>query len=78
MFETNDRKALREDQFEDWLAKGRTSKLGYHLMAICWNEWEQAYRPVFFEDKKVLSEFRTELQESVGAVYDIDSESIIS
>jgi len=83
MFDSSDYpKALDEAVFDDWLAKGRMSKIGYYYLLIIWNELEAEYQPVYAESRDIIREYELYKQstthESLIAVYDLYSESRIN
>lgn len=77
MFETSDRIALSEDQFEEWLEKGRNHKMGYHFMMLIWNALDKSYFVKYLTDRDDIQNFRPEAQEEIVAIYDLYSESRI-
>jgi hypothetical protein len=73
-------KSLEEEQFENWLEKGRSSKLGYQYLLIIWDTFEEDFKPVFIEDRESINEYKDIIatQEILVAAYDLYSESKIS
>lgn len=78
MFESRDRAALPEEQFELWLEEGRSHVIGYHFMLILWNELDRTYKPYYLTDRKDVYSYRTSAAEEVVAAYDVYSESRLS
>ncbi|MBK6264381.1 hypothetical protein JKA74_04980 [Marivirga sp. S37H4] len=70
---------LEEDIFELWLEKGRESKIGYHYLLVVWDAFEEAYLPVYVEERDKISEYEkyesSTGRESLVAAYDLYSES---
>ncbi len=82
MFEGPDfPKSLDEEVFNDWLEKGRQSKIGYNYLLIVWDEYESAYRPVYIEQRDDIGQYETHRssanRERLVAAYDLYSESRI-
>lgn len=78
MFENTERKALLEDDFEQWLENGRNSRLGYHFMLIIWNEREREYHPKYLSTREEFNSYSLAIHESIVSVYDLYSESRIT
>ncbi len=80
MFEGPDYpQSLDEELFEEWLEKGRQSKISYEFMAVIWDDFDKSYSPRFLENRDEFSEFR-DLSHRIGsewliAIYDLYSES---
>jgi hypothetical protein len=74
-------KSLNEQVFNDWLEKGRGSKMGYNYLLIVWDEYESEYRPVYVEHRPEIDEKETlkttSGRERLVAGYDLYSESRI-
>ena len=75
-------KSLEEQQFEDWLEEGRSSKIGYEYLLVIWDAFEEKYQPIYLEERWKISTFElygeSVSQESLVAAYDLYSESRIS
>ncbi|WP_420581579.1 hypothetical protein [Reichenbachiella sp.] len=75
-------KSLEEEQFEEWLEKGRLSKIGYAYLLIVWDALEEAYLPVYIEDRDMIESYElypyASNQEALIAVYDLYSEARIT
>lgn len=73
---------LEEEQFDEWLESGRSSKIGYTHLLIVWDALDEKYRPAYVDQREQID--RYELypfaagQESLIAVYDLYSEARIS
>lgn len=83
MFDSSDYpKPLDESLFEEWLEKGRTSKISFAYLLIIWNEIEASYLPVYTENRAGFAEYEiygeATTHESIVAIYDLYSESRIS
>jgi hypothetical protein len=58
MFEgPNYPQSLDESLFDEWLEKGRLSKIPYAYLLIVWDELETEYLPVFTEDRQEIKQF---------------------
>ena len=82
MFEGSDfPKVLEEQQFNEWLEKGRESKISYRFLLILWDAFEEKYQPVYLEERNKINSYErygsTVSQESLVAAYDLYSESRI-
>ena len=79
MFESPDYpKALDEEIFNQWLEKGRSSKIGYSHLLIIWDDYESAYRPVYVAHRDEIKPYREAgSRERLVAAYDLYSESRI-
>ena len=80
MFENlNFQSSLDEEQFEDWLEKGRASKIRYSYLVILWDEVDRSFRPVYLNERSEIGKYSDDL--SVGdtfvAAYDLYTESKI-
>ena len=79
MFEGPDYpKALDEETFNQWLEKGRSSKIGYSHLLIVWDDYESAYRPFYVGHRDEIKTYQTHgSRERFVAAYDLYSESRI-
>jgi hypothetical protein len=80
MFDSPDYpQALEESLFEEWLEKGRSSKIPYAFLLIVWDELENKYLPVFTEDRKDIKQFArygySPENQLLVAAYDLYSET---
>ena len=80
MFDNTDfPKSLDEAEFDQWLEKGRDSKIGYAYLLIVWDAFDEVYLPVYVEEREQINSyesFRTSsVRESLVAAYDLYSES---
>ena len=80
MFEgPNYPKPLDESLLDEWLEKGRLSKIPYAYLIIIWDELETAYAPVFVEKRSELKKYPRYGQapdhQLLVAAYDIYSET---
>lgn len=75
-------KPLDEELFDQWLEKGRESKIKFEYMAVIWDDFESKYLPAYIESRDGLSAYdlygSSVAQESLVAVYDLYSEARIS
>ncbi|MAE86794.1 MAG: hypothetical protein CMB80_28925 [Flammeovirgaceae bacterium] len=83
MFDGSDfPKSLDEDVFDEWLEKGRQSKISYSILMIVWDAFENDYVPVYTENREELQKYEKYQtatgRESLVAAYDLYSESRIS
>lgn len=83
MFDGSDfPKSLDEDVFDEWLEKGRQSKISYSILIIVWDAFENDYVPVYTENREELQKYEQYQtatgRESLVAAYDLYSESRIS
>ena len=83
MFDGSDfPKSLDEDVFDEWLEKGRQSKISYSILMIVWDAFENDYVPVYTENREELQKYEQYQtatgRESLVAAYDLYSESRIS
>lgn len=78
MFQSTNRKALSEDQFETWLEKGRDSAIGFHYLLIIWNELDQEYQVQFLTERIQIFEYKPSTSEALIAAYDLYSGTRIS
>ncbi|WP_420318427.1 hypothetical protein [Ekhidna sp.] len=71
--------SLEEDDFEDWLVQGRSSKIRYHYMVILWDETHQDFRPVYLSERSELEKYtdRVNVGDVFIAGYDLYTESKI-
>lgn len=74
--------SLDEEVFNEWIEKGKLSKLGYQYLLILWDEFESAYKPQYVQERSEIDLFErypsVSAHESVVAVYDLYSESRIT
>lgn len=71
---------LDEERFDNWLAQGRESKLGFSHMAILWDEIQKEYRPVYLTGRTEIAKYQNNpsmVNDVIVAVYDLYSESKI-
>lgn len=72
-------KSLNEEAFNEWLEKGRQSKIGYEYLLVVWDEYESEYRPVYVSRRDDIHQYDTErtssTREWLVAAYNIYSES---
>lgn len=83
MFDGSDfPKSLDEEVFDEWLEKGRQSKISYSILMIVWDAFENNYVPVYTENRTELAKYEKYQtatgRESLVAAYDLYSESRIS
>lgn len=75
-------KSLEEEQFENWLEKGRESKIGYTFLLIVWDALDEKYLPAYIEDRQSIASYElypyATGQEALVAVYDLYSEARIA
>lgn len=69
-------KSLDEDTFDQWLVKGRESKINYEYMLVLWEEGEQDYCPVYLERREDINEYQTN-HSTIVAAYHLFSETKI-
>lgn len=74
--------SLEEEVFDEWLEKGKESRIGYHYMLVVWNEFDSKYQPIYSESRdqmvtqvRVVNDSSTE---ALLAVYDLYSETKLS
>ena len=79
MFEGRDYpKALDEEVFNQWLEKGRSSKIGYSHLVIVWDDYESGYQPIYVSHRDEIKTYQTPgSRERFVAAYDLYSESRI-
>jgi len=74
-------KSLEEEVFNQWLEKGRLSKIGYHYLLVVWDAYEAVYQPVYLEHRDEITRYETSTtstsRERLVAAYDLYSESRI-
>lgn len=80
MFESSDYpKSLDEGLFDEWLEKGRASKIRYAYLLIVWDEYNSEYLPAYLENREEIHEYRMYAsslsQETLVAAYDLYSET---
>lgn len=75
-------KSLDEEVFDQWLEKGRLSKIGYCYLLIIWDAFDDKYIPAYVENRNHITSYELypngSTQESLIAVYDLYSEARIS
>ncbi|WP_422358834.1 hypothetical protein [Reichenbachiella sp.] len=75
-------KSLEEEEFENWLEKGRLSKIGYTFLLVVWDALEEMYLPIYIEDRNAIASYElypyATGQEALIAVYDLYSEARIA
>ncbi len=73
--------SLDEGLFEDWLDKGRHSKIPYSYLLIVWDSLYERYQPAYIEHRSQIDSYEHHPyatgQEALVAVYDLYSESRI-
>ncbi len=72
--------SLEEDRFDEWLTKGRESKIRYDYLVVLWDEMEKDYRPVYLSDRSDLEKYqddRSNISDVFVAAYDLYTESKI-
>ena len=70
--------ALDEEVFNNWLEKGRLSKIGYAYLLVVWDDYESAYHPVYVSHREEIKTYKTSgIRERFIAAYDLYSESRI-
>ncbi|GAA5031742.1 hypothetical protein GCM10011506_20100 [Marivirga lumbricoides] len=74
--------SLDEAIFENWLEKGRDSKIGYAYLLVVWDAYDQKYIPVYKEGREAIETFEkyesSTGRESLVAAYDLYSESRVA
>ncbi|MEM9857900.1 MAG: hypothetical protein AAF843_11105 [Bacteroidota bacterium] len=74
-------KQLDEEMFQNWLEKGRSSKLSYNYLLIIWSELDKDYVPVYTQNRDEIDKYQlygeSYTSESLIAAYDLFSESRI-
>ena len=74
--------SLDEEIFDQWLEKGRSSRIPYSHMLIIWNALDEKYLPEYIEDRNRIEEYEpypnSYSSESLVAVYDLYSEARIN
>jgi hypothetical protein len=72
-------KSLSEEIFNQWLEKGRQSKMSYEFLLILWDEYESAYRPVYVSRRDEIEQQgakrTSSAREWLVAAYNLYSES---
>ncbi|MCH7411752.1 hypothetical protein MM239_20365 [Belliella sp. DSM 111904] len=72
-------KSLHEDVFEEWLEKGRESKIPFAYLLIIWDEIDSKYSPYYTEQKSEIYKYARYGQDPdhqlLVAAYDLYSES---
>lgn len=70
---------LDESLFDEWLQKGRSSKIPYAYLVIIWDELDGLYYPVYVEERSELQKFARYGQAAdhqlLVAAYDLFSET---
>ena len=82
MFDSSDYpKPLSEADFNTWLEEGRESKIPYTHLLVIWDAYDNAYRPIYIEDRKKIDNYEKHPEatgrEALIAAYDLYSESRI-
>ncbi|MCH7398310.1 hypothetical protein MM236_09930 [Belliella sp. DSM 107340] len=80
MFDGSDYpKSLDESLFDEWLEKGRESKIPYAYLMVIWDELDDMYKPFYAEERSELFRFARYGQapdhQLLVAAYDLYSES---
>ncbi|MEP2026357.1 MAG: hypothetical protein ABJH98_08020 [Reichenbachiella sp.] len=74
--------SLNEEEFDNWLERGRDSKIAYNYLLIIWDALDEKYLPVYIEDRVGIQLYDpypySSSQEALIAVYDLYSEARIS
>jgi len=69
---------LDESQFDEWLEKGRESKIPYAYLLIVWDELDAIYRPVYTEKRSDIQDYarygQSPENQLLVAAYDLYSE----
>ena len=81
MFESSEHTgSLSEEEFDEWLEKGRSARIGYEYMVVIWNQWENGIQRVYQENRSEVKQYiqRMDANETLIAVYDLYSESRMS
>ncbi|WP_158857508.1 hypothetical protein [Lunatibacter salilacus] len=72
---------LDESLLDEWLEKGRLSKIPYAYLVIIWDELEASYAPVYVEQRSELQKYPRYGQapdhQLLVAAYDLYSETRI-
>lgn len=72
-------KPLDESLFDEWLEKGRSSKIPYIYMLLIWDELDGKYFPYFTEDRSEIQRYprigSSPTNQLLVAAYDLYSES---
>jgi hypothetical protein len=72
-------KPLEEEVFENWLVRGRDSKIGYKYLLIIWDNYDDDYQAVYEEERESIKRYEryesSTGRESLVAAYDLYSES---
>jgi len=70
---------LDESLLEEWLEKGRTSKIPYAYLVVIWDELDSLYAPVYVERRSELQKYARYGQapdhQLLVAAYDLYSET---
>lgn len=74
--------SLDEEVFNEWIEKGKLSKLGYQYLLVLWDEFESAYKPHYVQERNEIDHYEryksSTGHESLVAAYDLYSESRIT
>lgn len=74
-------KSLSENTFEDWLEKGRESKMRYEYMLVVWDDLESDYHAEYVENRAQIRKYpmwgESASHSAIIAVYDLYSEARI-
>jgi hypothetical protein len=72
---------LDESLFDEWLEKGRDSKIPYAYLLIVWDELDAKYRPVYTENRRDIQQYarygQSPEHQLLVAAYDLYSEGRI-
>ena len=72
-------KPLDEEVFNQWLEKGRSSRIGYSHLLFVWDDYESAYQPIYVSHRDEIQTYKTAgSRERFVAAYDLYSESRIA
>jgi hypothetical protein len=70
---------LDESLFDEWLEKGRLSKIPYGYLIVIWDELDGLYSPVYVEERSELQNYSRYGQppdhQLLVAAYDLYSET---
>ena len=75
---------LDEDHFDEWLERGRASKIPYEYMLVVWDEGERHYYPIYLENLSDVYEHGRDFNEGrygegrLIAAYHLFSESKVN
>ncbi len=79
MFEAEFGKPLDESLFEEWLEKGRNSRIGYKYLLVNWNSQHEDFQPIYVTERSAINTHKQSVgsQDTLVAAYDLYSESRI-